>query len=426
MTNRYQNGHTTNGQTSEEIRADIEQTRRQMGRKIDTIQDRLDPQNLKQQAQEAVYGAVNDGADAMFDYLRENSGSISTSLTNTVKRNPVPAALVGLGLGWLLLDSMGSNDRRARYDSQRYPIQPYENSPRSEFSEHAYGASETDRYWNTPQGVSQSHYSTSVDAQADDGKSLGERASDAADKVGDKTSELLHGAQASAAQTKRSVSAGVHDATDYAQDKANRMYDRTSSAAHRAEQRVSHSASHAYDQVQEWGSQAGEQAAYMGHQAQRQVQRAGTQIQQTATENPLAFGAVALAVGAAIGLVLPSTRRENQLMGETRDQVMHSAQTVAEDVAQRAQHVAEEVAPKLQNTAEKVVKDVQQAGHQAATDVKHSLDDAKQTLQESGQEAKSDIKDAWDKTKESTKEEAHAVKSEVKTEAEKVKETAKS
>jgi ElaB/YqjD/DUF883 family membrane-anchored ribosome-binding protein len=42
-------------------------------------------------------------------------------------------------------------------------------------------------------------------------------------------------------------------------------------------------------------------------------------------ENPLAAGAIALAVGAAIAMVLPATGAENRAMGETRDRVWQRA-----------------------------------------------------------------------------------------------------
>ena len=35
-------------------------------------------------------------------------------------------------------------------------------------------------------------------------------------------------------------------------------------------------------------------------------------------DNPLALGALAVAVGAAVGFAIPSTRYEGQLMGEAR------------------------------------------------------------------------------------------------------------
>ena len=114
MTQQYQQN-----EDSEQIRANIARTRREMSEKIDTIQDRLDPDNLKVQAKEAVYSAINDGADAFVGYVRDNSGGFSSSLRDAVKRNPIPAALVGLGLGWLLIDSMGNNEEQHLSRGQR-------------------------------------------------------------------------------------------------------------------------------------------------------------------------------------------------------------------------------------------------------------------------------------------------------------------
>ena len=45
--------------------------------------------------------------------------------------------------------------------------------------------------------------------------------------------------------------------------------------------------------------------------------------------NPLAVGAVAMAVGAAVGLALPETRREQELMGDARDRVVDNAKSMA-------------------------------------------------------------------------------------------------
>lgn len=58
-------------------------------------------------------------------------------------------------------------------------------------------------------------------------------------------------------------------------------------------------------------------------------------------EHPLAAGAVALGIGAVVGLAVPLSRKENELMGEARDSLLESAQTAAEEAVERAQRVAE-------------------------------------------------------------------------------------
>jgi hypothetical protein len=60
------------------------------------------------------------------------------------------------------------------------------------------------------------------------------------------------------------------------------------------------------------------------------------------TENPLAIGAMAFAAGAAIGLAIPSTRYEGELMGEARENVLQRSQEALSGLADRAKRVANE------------------------------------------------------------------------------------
>jgi len=48
-------------------------------------------------------------------------------------------------------------------------------------------------------------------------------------------------------------------------------------------------------------------------------------------ESPLAIGVVALATGTAIGLALPRTEKEDQLLGSARDTVVDRAQELASE-----------------------------------------------------------------------------------------------
>ena len=66
----------------------------------------------------------------------------------------------------------------------------------------------------------------------------------------------------------------------------------------------------------------------------------------------MAVGAVALGLGAAIGLLIPETRQENQWMGEARDRVLHKAQETVQDVGLKAQIVAEEAIGAAKQEAE--------------------------------------------------------------------------
>lgn len=58
---------------------------------------------------------------------------------------------------------------------------------------------------------------------------------------------------------------------------------------------------------------------------------------------PLAVGAAALLLGASLGMVVPETDRENELMGEARDNALERAQEAASGAVDRVKDAAAEV-----------------------------------------------------------------------------------
>lgn len=90
-------------------------------------------------------------------------------------------------------------------------------------------------------------------------------------------------------------------------------------------------------------------ASDLGQRSQQQYYRAKDNFSHMAEEQPLLLGALGLAVGSVIGALLPATRREDELMGHTRD-----------DLMARGQRVAREQADQLQASAKRVVDTAQQ------------------------------------------------------------------
>ena len=64
---------------------------------------------------------------------------------------------------------------------------------------------------------------------------------------------------------------------------------------------------------------------------------------QVLRDNPLAVGAVAVAAGTAVGLVLPSTKFENEYIGETSERLVDKAQEVARDALDKVQNAAQQM-----------------------------------------------------------------------------------
>lgn len=123
---------------------------------------------------------------------------------------------------------------------------------------------------------------------------------------------------------------GGRGTTDQAREKASELGGRLSGGA---------------GQAQEEAQQRAQQAQ---EEARQRAQQAKGGFQNMLQDNPLAVGAIAVGIGAAVGLSIPESEKENQAMGQTRDQLANRAQQQADDAARRAEGVAEQA----RNTAE--------------------------------------------------------------------------
>jgi hypothetical protein len=65
-------------------------------------------------------------------------------------------------------------------------------------------------------------------------------------------------------------------------------------------------------------------------------------VKDTAERNPLGLAVGAAAVGFVVGLAIPSTRVENERVGEMSDRLVEAAKETAEDAVERGKQVAEE------------------------------------------------------------------------------------
>ena len=86
-----------------EIRAEIEEAREEMGGTLNELGDRLEPSHLMQQAKENV-------RDATIGRVEETARGTTDMVMETIKRNPVPAALAGAGLALLWMNRSNGHD----------------------------------------------------------------------------------------------------------------------------------------------------------------------------------------------------------------------------------------------------------------------------------------------------------------------------
>ena len=108
---------------AEQIRAEIEDTRADMSQTINEIQERLSPEHLMDQVKETVREATIGKVERVMETIgevtepaREAIGRAGTTIKEagtsvgySVWKNPIPIALIGLGVGMLWMRSRRGN-----------------------------------------------------------------------------------------------------------------------------------------------------------------------------------------------------------------------------------------------------------------------------------------------------------------------------
>jgi Protein of unknown function (DUF3618) len=112
--------------------------------------------------------------------------------------------------------------------------------------------------------------------------------------------------------------------------------------------------------------QAKEQMQRLGTKAREQTRRVGTKLEQVIDENPLAVAAGAVVLGLAVGLVLPGTRREDELMGAARDQLVERGEKTAREVTATVKEAVAERGPEVANVAHDIAERVTERAKESA------------------------------------------------------------
>ena len=300
----YPRGYETNepliADDPDEIRQQISHTRALMGTTITEIGERLSPDYILDKAKTSVREAtVGRFKDMSYEANRRVEG-MSNSVGDSVRANPLPVALIGLGLGWLL---MSERSKRQSYDTRGYRTTGY-------------------RYYESDEGpgrMDQARYRLN-----EAGEAVQDRAAEFGSRVGERAQQIGENVSETAQRTTEAVR----------------------DTAHRVGETVGQRAEMAQERATDMGMPARDEAERLAAEARWRAQAGVQQTRQTFWEvmenNPLTLGAVVLIAGAAVGAAIPSTEYENRLLGETRDRLMEEARTRAQDTVGRVQTVLHE------------------------------------------------------------------------------------
>jgi ElaB/YqjD/DUF883 family membrane-anchored ribosome-binding protein len=152
-------------------------------------------------------------------------------------------------------------------------------------------------------------------------------------------------------------------------------------------EKVSEAASGIADRATELASGTQERVGDIGWEARRQTRRVKTNLEHAAEENPLMVAIGATILGLALGLLLPGTERENELMGPARDQLIDRAERTAERVKDAAAEAGREVKEAVRTEINERAPEVKQAVQDAGMTVKEQV-------KESAKKVKKEAKDA--------------------------------
>jgi ElaB/YqjD/DUF883 family membrane-anchored ribosome-binding protein len=297
------------------LRAEIRETRDRMSETLDQLSDRLNPQRLKAQVKENIREATVGRVENMARNAADRMNDTRHGMIDKIRENPIPAAMVGIGLGWLIFGGR----QRDRTLWERSYVNGGE--------------------WDGTTGYVGDLSATTPRLMQDDaGGGMGSTISEEPGVV-DRVRERVTGIGESVRDT-------ASDVGYSARERASDVRERVSDVAGRAGERVGDVA----HQARHLASDARERARHGLHGVT-------DRFDSTLNENPVAIGVVALAVGMAAGLAIPESRREREMMGPYRDQLVDRVRDTVDDTRERVQHVAERVVEETKDVAREAARE---------------------------------------------------------------------
>ncbi|HEY6556165.1 MAG TPA: DUF3618 domain-containing protein [Polyangiaceae bacterium] len=356
--NPQQNGIGQNrkSKTPEEIEAEIAQTRNVISEDISALSDKLSAENLRAGAKGVMHDAkqearelVREAKDAAVDSLRSAKDSAVDSLRSAkdsavesvaevvheigdgarragtvtgrfVSTNAIPLGLIGLGVAWLTVSMRRRRtlERDYRYAEFGAPDYGYRRESRGDYE---YEASPEVLY-DEP---------TSTTHLGEIGPTQG------------RTRPPMRRAKQRIADASERAAESIGDVGDKARE-------RLGNAAHRVADAGAQLQSRARERMTDMRYRANE----LSHDARDGLRRAQVGARDFAEENPLAVGAVAIAAGVGVGLMLPATRRENKLLGPTRSRLMDEGSRLLGEARDTAERVRDTVKDTAKSTAQEL------------------------------------------------------------------------
>ncbi|MGB3338458.1 MAG: DUF3618 domain-containing protein [Devosia sp.] len=289
--------------SSAELQREIEMQRAKVESTIDEIQGKLSPGQL---------------VDELLAYTKGGGGEFISGLQRNVTANPLPVALLGVSIAWLMAKPAGLVEA-STIRSDRH----WDDSINKRRGYTAGGGDDFDEYAEYPVTVisgdslqrlghmSDEHGNTYSEFADDAGKKFkalsdegGKRAGHFVDEAGNRFKGFTNAAGDRVEQFRDEAGSLLGEATGW----ASHTWQKAREKMHDARDAIDAQSSAGRDRATQAGDAVRSQMGNLNHTVLTQFR-----------DQPLVGGALAFALGAALGSTLPHSPQEDALMGEAAD-----------------------------------------------------------------------------------------------------------
>jgi hypothetical protein len=264
------------------IERELAESRARLDTHLDQLTKRLSPGQL-----------IDDG----LDYLRHGQGAeFVRNLGGQLRDNPLPVALTGIGLSWLMAASAMSGNGRA----------PYSGAPGS----------------------------------FDDVAARAQRAGDTLTRLADESEETFKTRVAEARAQVLGLERNAMEAASVFADRVQQAFDSAQQAARERLAQIGQTASEWGEAVADRTRRTGEAMAQAAGQSRDAVSRAATAISDAVDQNPMLLGAMGLTAGVLLAALLPVTEQEEAVAAPIGDAI----RSAADQAIERGKRAAEAAA----------------------------------------------------------------------------------
>ena len=332
-------GTSTGNQNPAALEREADARRASLNQTLNAVEERFSPNHLAKQA---------------VDYFGDHGSDIAQSVGQSVKQNPLPLLLTGIGLAWLI--STQSRSSSSYNGASGYP------SRSNRWDEEDYRADRTPRaYAQNAFSVTESGYSGSRDSldydtsdfeadddsMLDDAKQKVDSLKNSASQWRDDLTEKLRSVKKETGETAEQWQERIINTSVEQADSMDQQY-------RQAKQQMMARSRRAKQEMMERGRQAKQEMMERGRQAKQEMAARGSDYAQSTKnfmqDQPLVAGALGVAAGALIGSLLPSSKMEDEMIGDRADNVKSSLARQAKSAGDEA---ASAVADKAQTLREK-------------------------------------------------------------------------